>query len=444
MQTTLSIDTVRSLTEKLRASLGQFSESYPGDGGARQPVHVVYGGANLFSSETPAKLGRLAVSAFDQYAPNDASFAATFGLSPDIASAVRSRVAAKLHNEPIEDLRIDFEDGYGVRSDLEEDGHAASNARETAAAMANDALPPFFGIRIKAFSPEAHQRAVRTLDIYLTTLLAATGGRLPDNFVVTLPKIVLPEQSAALADVLDEIESRLGIAAGTLKMELMIETTHSIVASDGRFTMPLMLAAARGRCRGAHFGAYDYTASCGITSANQDMLHQACDLARNMMQAAFAGRGVWLSDGATNVMPVGPHRGAGLTDEQIAENGEVVRRAWRLHFDHTRNSLANGFYQGWDLHPAQLVSRYAALYSFFLESLDDASARLSNFINKAARSTMVGDVFDDAATGQGLLLFFVRAVNCGALTESEATARTGLTLAELRSASFADIIASRR
>ncbi|MBP6001842.1 MAG: hypothetical protein KA746_00275 [Pyrinomonadaceae bacterium] len=442
MQTTLSIDTVQSLTEKLRASLEQFSASYPG--GARQPVHVVYGGANLFSSETPAKLGRLAVSAFDQYAPNDASFASIFGLTPEIASAVRTRVAAKLQNEPIEDLRIDFEDGYGVRSDDEEDGHAASTARETTLAMANDALPPFFGIRIKALSPEAHMRAIRTLDIYLTTLVAAAGGRLPDNFVVTLPKTVVPEQAAALADVFDELESRLGIAAGTLKLELMIETTHSIVASDGRFTMPLMLAAARGRCRGAHFGAYDYTASCGITSANQDMLHQACDLARNMMQAAFAGTGVWLSDGATNVMPVGPHRGAGLTDEQIAENGEVVRRAWRLHFDHTRNSLANGFYQGWDLHPAQLVSRYAAVYSFFLESLDDASARLSNFIDKAARSTMVGDVFDDAATGQGLLLFFVRAANCGALTESEATARTGLTLAELRSASFADIIASRR
>ena len=78
-----------------------------------------------------------------------------------------------------------------------------------------------------------------------------------------------------------------------------------------------------------------------------------------------------------------------------------------------------GFYQGWDLHPAQLPTRYAAVYAF-LESLDAASERLRNFVEKAAKATLVGDVFDDAATGQGLLNYFLRATNCGALTEEEA------------------------
>jgi malate synthase len=175
--------------------------------------------------------------------------------------------------------------------------------------MEDATLPPFIGIRIKTFSEELHGRSVRTLDIFLTTLIEAAGGKLPDNFTVTLPKIVAPEQVAALADIFDEIEPRLGLPAGTLKMEMMIETTQSIIGADGTFTIPRLLDAARGLCTGAHFGTYDYTASCEITAAYQDMLHPACDFARNVMQVALGGTGVWLSDGATNIKPVAPHRG---------------------------------------------------------------------------------------------------------------------------------------
>ena len=167
-----------------------------------------------------------------------------------------------------------------------------------------------------------------------------------------------------------------------------------------------------------------------------------------MMQVAFAGTGIWLSDGATNIMPVAPHRfveGADpLTPEQIDENRDVVHRAWKLHYDHIQHSLTTGFYQGWDLHPAQLPTRYAAVYSFFLQSLDAASQRLKNFVEKAAKATLVGDVFDDAATGQGLLNYFLRAINCGAITEEEALELSGLTLQELRSASFVKILKNRQ
>jgi len=244
----------------------------------------------------------------------------------------------------------------------------------------------------------------------------------------------------ALVALLKQLEKQTSLAEGSLKFEMMIETTQSIINHRGQLNLPLLLAAGDGRCVAAHFGTYDYTAGCSITAAHQHMLHAACDFAKHMMQVSFAGTGVWLSDGATNIMPVATHRGESLTKKQIDENREVVHRAWKLHYDHIQHSLVNAFYQGWDLHPAQLPTRYAAVYAFFLESLDAASERLKNFVEKAAKATLVGDVFDDAATGQGLLNYFLRAINCGAITEAEAVERSGLTLPELRSASFVKIL----
>jgi len=252
------------------------------------------------------------------------------------------------------------------------------------------------------------------------------------------------QQVSALTSLLDTLESRLLLPEGALKVELMVETPQSIVSPTGEFALPNLVSAAAGRCVAAHFGAYDYTASLDITSEYQDMLAQTCDFARNLMQVSLSATGIRLSDGATNVMPVPPHRGRELTPEQKQENLDAVHSAWRLHYDHCRHSLANGFYQGWDLHPAQLVSRYAAIYSFFLEGLPAASERLRNFIDKAARATLVGDVFDDAATGQGLLNYFVRAVSCGAITDAEALAHSGLSVDELRSGSFKRILDHRR
>jgi len=308
-------------------------------------------------------------------------------------------------------------------------------------------LPPFIGIRIKPFNEELRARSIRTLDIFVSTLVEQSNGKLPPNFFITLPKITTAEQVTALADIFDLLEQQLGLAGGSLKMEMMIETTQSIINSEGRINLPLFLQAARGRCTAAHFGTYDYTASCGITAAHQHMLHPACDFAKNMMQVSFAGTGIWLSDGATNIMPVAPHRAADdstLTQDQIEENRAVIHRAWKLHYDHIQHSLVGGFYQGWDLHPAQLPTRYAAVYAFFLEGLDAASDRLRNFVEKAAKATLVGDVFDDAATGQGLLNYFLRAINCGALTEEEAVRLSGLTHDELLSGSFVKILRGRQ
>jgi hypothetical protein len=480
MKRTLPPESLQDIAAQLAKAHEAFQSRYPGATGARQPVHTVYGGAHLFRVNTARRLGETALRSLDEFAPDFISFAKAISLpgakqlpdSPDaiaqlakstesnpqaarkenppawFAHTIYRRVREKLQREPVEDFRIDFEDGYGNRPDEEEDAHAASTAGEVASGMISGELPPFIGIRVKPFTEELRDRSIRTLDIFLTELAAKTNGKLPENLFITLPKVTLPEEVSALADICSRLEFALQLDPGALRFELMIETTQSIFNERGEVNLIPLVAAGRGRCVAAHFGTYDYTAGRNITAAYQHMTHLACDFAREVMQVALAGTGVWLADGATNILPVPPHRsgkdGSPLTPRQLAENRAAVHQAWKLHFQHIRHSLVNGYYQGWDLHPAQLATRYAAVYSFFLEGLDAASERLRNFISKAAQATLIGEVFDDAATGQGLLNYFLRAINCGAVTPEEAQSLTGLTLAELRAASFVKILENRR
>ena len=374
-----------------------------------QPIHTVYGGAHLFKSTTCEKLGTLAERAFAEYAPDAATLAQVFGIPETLAATVHARIAEKLRRgHVVEDFRIDFEDGFGYRPDDEEDSAADNAAREVTAAVRAKSLPGLFGIRVKSFHSDATKaRALRTLDRFLSR------ATLPENFVVTLPKITAPEQVSELVRALQPYPQ--------VRIEIMIETPGSI------FMLPQLLEAAQGKCLAAHFGAYDYTASLGITAANQDLHHPACEFARSMMLASLAGTGVWLVDGATNLIPIPP----------------AVHRAWKLHYDNIRHSLYNGFYQGWDLHPAQIPARLIAVHTFFLEGLAEASARLRNFMDQAAQATRVGAVFDDAATGRGLLNYFERAVHCGAVAENDIPGLTGVTVEEL-SSSFDRILAARR
>jgi len=371
----------------------------------------------LFKSGTAAKLGAHALKTLQSHAPDAASLGVT--------DEVYRRVIEKLHREPVEDFRIDFEDGYGHRSRAEEDSHAVQAARE----LARGSGTPFIGIRIKPFTEALRERSMRTLEIFTTALLSGTGGRLPGGFVVTLPKVTIPEQVWALAELLKGLELEHDLAGGAIKMELMIETTQSIIDKHGRFAIPALLDASDGRCRSLHFGVYDYTAECNIVAEHQSMGHPACDFARHVMQVCTAARGVAISDGATNILPAG-------------SDPDAIRRAIKLHFHDVQRSLRSGIYQGWDLHPAQLPTRYAAVFAFFLDGLPEATARLRNFVDKAAQATLDGNVFDDAATGQGLLNFFLRGYNCAALTEQEALS-SGLTLEELRGKSFLKILTNR-
>jgi citrate lyase beta subunit len=452
----------------------KFQETYPGDKPDRQPVHTVYGGANLFNAETCLKIGEIALKSLQTYAPNFVELAKVLklegyhylphsekdiktltekldSLSEDerkkekawLAYSVYNKTVKKLQAEAVEDFRIDFEDGFGNRPDDEEDATAVNAANEVAIGMQNNTLSPFIGIRIKPFTEDLKYRGVRTLDIFLSTLLAKTGGKLPENFVVMLPKVTIPEQMTAIVRLFEILEKENDLEPGTLRMETMVEATQIIMDDEGRNPLMRIIKASEGRCIAAHFGTYDYTASAGITAKYQTMAHPVCDFAHHMTKVALGGTGIFLSDGATNIMPVAPHRGENLTFEEEKENRESVHNAWQIGFNHTMHSLINGLYQGWDLNPAQLPMRYAATYNFFLSSYEDAVYRLKTFVERAAISTLTKDVFDDAATGQGLLNFFLKAMNCGAITEEEALA-TGLTLEEIRSRSFYRILEGRR
>ncbi|CAN5613031.1 aldolase/citrate lyase family protein [soil metagenome] len=447
-RTSLSPNETQKITGALQEANQAFMRRYPGESNRRQAVHTVYGGAHLFQADSAHKIGAVALRSLKEYAPDATTLARALGVAhPDeLSQLVYDRIVEKLRREPVEDFRLDFEDGYGNRPDAEENGHAASSAAEVARGFKEGSLPPFIGIRIKPLNEDLRARSMRTLDIFITALTKATDGKLPPNFVITVPKLQLPEQVAAAVRLFAAVEQKTGLTNGALRLEPMIETPQAIINQRGEIALQSLVEAAEGRCGSVHFGVYDYTASCGITAAYQTMGHPSCDFARQMMLVSLAGTGVHLSDGATNILPVGPQRaseGESLTASEERENRDAVHAAWRLGFNDNMHSLRTGFYQGWDLHPAQLVTRYAAVFTFFLEGLTSASNRLKTFVEKAALASLFGDVFDDAATGQGLLNFFLRGIACGAITEAEALA-TGLALEEIRSRSFLKILQGRR
>ena len=408
----------------LKTANDKLARLYPGDAIGRQPVHTFIAGGDTFTRDSARQAGEEAIRLLDKFAPRAQVFGEIVGLPADsiLVETVSARMLKKLESEPIEDFRIDFEDGYGTRSDADEDAHAKAAALEVAAGMKAGTLPPFIGIRIKPMSREMHARGLRTLDVFVTTLVKA-AKRLPANFAVTLTKVMTPAHVKIVAQRCAALERKLKLERNAIRFELMIETPQSIFAPDGSVALLPLVAAGGGRVRGAHFGVYDYTALCGITAAHQHPRHLACDFARETMRVALAQTGVTIADGSSNLLPIAPH----------------VQAAWKRHFDDVTHSLVNGFYQGWDLHPGHLPTRYAAVYAFYLSALPAATMRLKNFFTKAEKA---GAAFDDAATGQALVNFFNRALSSGAITPEEAM-ETGLTEAEFRSASFRSILNSR-
>lgn len=410
-----------------------------------QPAHSVYGGAHRFQPATMRRLGELALAALDRYAPEPGQLAQLFGWPdlPGFAPTVVARVRDKLTSQPVEDYRIDFEDGYGPHSDAEEDEEARRVAEALASAQNAGALPPLIGLRLKPFDDTQRSRSVRTLDLVLDTVLRLPGASLPRPFLITLPKVTTLAQVEDGVRVLEAREARFGLATGSLQLELMVETPQLIIDAGGHCPLPSIADTAGDRLFAAHFGAYDFCAALGIAASEQRLGHPACDVARSTMLIALAGRAVYLSDGATNVLPVPLHSGQTRSPTQEVANRANVHRGWRQHYLDVRHALSMGFYQGWDLHPAQLVSRFAAVFSFFLAGRADASARLTNFFASAARATQSGGAFDDTATAHGLLAFFRRALQSGAVGIEDVTRDTGLTADELAMPSVAAILAAR-
>jgi hypothetical protein len=435
---------LRDVTAALREANLAFARRYPGETGAPHPVHTLIEGAQHFTYDVAARRGAQALQTLEMYAPDAALLGRALGIPahPELES-IHDRVRNKLATQPIEDYRIDFEDGFGVRSDADEDAQVARVADEIARGTREQTLPPWIGIRIKPLTEELRERSIRTLEGLITKLVDANA--LPERWTLTVPKVTVIEQVDYIVAVLAALERSLGLADRTLRFEIMVEVPQVILDLTGKSLLPKMLDASDGRLTAIDFGTYDYTAGCGITAAHQRLRHPACDFAKQMLQVAFAGTGVRIADGSTSLLPVPIHRGdsSSLTDHQRAENAAAVHAGWMVHFADARHSLAGGFYQGWDLHAAQLVSRHAAVSSFYLEGVELAGARLRTFLDKAANASLVGGMMDEPATGQGLLGFFLRAVGAGAITADEAANLTGLSADDLRDASIIKIMRRR-
>lgn len=357
---------------------------YPGPGTRAQPVHTVYVPADQVTPDTPAAWGADALALLDAH---PALFADLDG--PAVLPGVRDRLATA----PVQDLRIDFEDGYGFRDDAEEDAAAAAAGRILRGWSGVPGQPVSVGVRTKGLAAGERRRALRTLDL----VLDAAGG-VPDGFVFTVPKIRSAEQVPPLVAICEGLESGFGLPGHTLRFELQIESPQAIVAPDGGTPISRMLEYADQRCAALHFGTYDYTAACGIAATDQALDHPAADHAKAVMQVAAAQTGVWICDGSTQIVPV----------------GDEVEAAVRNHHRLVERALRRGYYQGWDMHPGHLVTRWLATYGFFRRAVEVAGPRLTAYLARRA-----GGVVDEPATAEALARTVLRALDCGACAPGE-------------------------
>jgi hypothetical protein len=394
-----------ALDDRLRLADAELAARFPGVRPVRQPVHTVYVPADRYDTELATRWRAEALAALDEHGGGADGVAASFGLPPELGPDLYARVRAKLEREAIEDLRIDFEDGYGARPDDEEDAAVDAAAAALLSAVAAGTATAFNGIRFKSFEAPTRTRGLRTFARFVAAV--ARDGRLPEGFVVTFPKVTSVDQVEAMVVACEQVEQGVGLADGAIRFEIQVETPQAICGPDGTALVARMVHASGGRCTSLHYGTYDYSASCGIAAAYQSMEHPAADHAKAVMQVAAAGTGVHLSDGSTNVLPVGDH--------------DAVVAAWRLHGRLVRRSLERGYYQGWDLHPAQLPSRFLATYAFYREGLEAACRRLKNYVGQVDSGVM-----DEPATARALSDFVVRALDCGATDEQEVHGLTGL------------------
>lgn len=406
---TLSAEIHDDLDQRLADTDAFLEQTYPGEDGRRQPVHTVYVSGDVYTPELPAQWGERALAAAEAHGGLE-KLCRTVGLSAELAAEVAPRVADKLANEPIEDLRLDFEDAYGNQGDEAEDAAVVACAKTLAEALQAGVAPAYVGTRFKCFEAATRDRGIATFDLFLTTLL--NNGGLPDGLVLTFPKVSTVSQVEAMVELAERFEEAAGLEPGRLGFEIQIETPQIILGADGTIGVAQALHAGQGRVTSLHYGTYDYSASMQIAAEYQSMEHPVADQAKAIMQLAIAGTGVHMSDGSTNVLPLGD------PEQQTA--------AWQLHTRLVLRSLRGGIYQGWDLHPHQLPTRYIANYAFYREGFGRAALRLRNYITKTG-----SEILDEPATARALARYISRGYTCGALDDSEITEKTSLTPAQV-------------
>ncbi len=381
------------------------STAYPGPAARRQPVHTVYVPADVPELEGVAPAwGRQALDLVDAHG-GLGRLCRDLGLEEGLVRQVAPRVARKLAQAPVEDLRVDFEDGYHHVDDESHDAHVVRAVRARRADEQAGVATDFWGIRFPCFEADTRARGLRTLDLLVGELVA--GGGLPDGLRLTFPKVSTAAQVEALVMALEALEDAHALPAGRLGFEIQVEVPQLVLGADGVVELARAVRAGGHRVTGLHYGTYDYSAGMQVAAAHQAMDHPVADQAKAVMQLVAAGTPVELSDGSTNVTPTGD---------------EAQRAAaWALHHRLVARSLAQGVFQGWDMHPGHLVTRYVATYAFFRSGLDQAGDRLGAYVRQAA-----GDVMDEPATVRALARYLQRGLACGALDAEEVLGRTGL------------------
>lgn len=430
----MSAATARELASSLAAAASEALSAddrgrtrlWPGPVTWRQPVHTVYVPADRFHARLAREWGDEGLATWRAHCGGasgvaDLLRAAGFDGATEIEGRdIADRVEAKLAQEPIEDLRIDFEDGFTQRGVAPEDrwDHEDATLAAVLGALAADGRPaPFWGIRFGSFDPATRDRGIHTLTRFLLGLHEAGLTVAARELRLTFPKVTSEEQVRELVHVLGAIEATAaprGVPADRIRhgFEIQVETPQSILAADGTSPLPAMITAGDGRVLSLHYGTYDYSAFLGVAAADQAMDHPVADHAKDVMQAAVAGRGVEMSDGSTNRLPLG--------------DADAIREAWALHARLVGRHLTRGIWQGWDLHANQLPTRFAATYAWFRRRTPDALERLDRYL--AGRD---GAVADEPATAKAMAGFLGRAVDCGAVTAEELDAATGLDRAQL-------------
>lgn len=370
---------------RLRSVDSELAQRYPGDR-AGQPIHTVYVSAADATPELPKEWGANAIELAGKHSDV---------LTELVSEEALTRTLNALRWRPVQDLRLDFEDGYGTRGDEVEDRDAL-HAGAVLAALPAEVVSR--GIRMKGLTTLEWERAVRTLE---KVLEGASG--VPDGFVFTIPKIRSADQAEAAVLLCQAIESAHGLPEGALKFELQIESPQAVIAADGTATVAQAIHRSAGRCTGLHYGTYDYSAACGIAPQFQSLEHPVADHAKAVMQAAAAQTGVWVCDGSTQVLPIG-------TDAE-------VRTALARHYRLVTRSLERGYYQGWDMGAGHLATRWLATFAFYRTALGVAAPRIGRYLDRQG-----GAVVDEPATAQALATVVLRGLDCGAFGPDEVTA----------------------
>ncbi|MEU0544329.1 aldolase/citrate lyase family protein [Nocardia sp. NPDC005978] len=376
-----------NLEGRIRALDSELAQRYPGDRSG-QPIHTAYVSAAEADAGLPGQWGAAAI----ELAAGHGELLTELGGAQALA-----RTRTMLGARPIQDLRLDFEDGYGTRADEVEDRDAV-RAGAVLAALPEQVRSR--GIRTKGLTPAEWGRSVRTLE----KVLEGAGG-VPPGFVFTLPKIRAAEQAEAAVLLCQAMESAHGLPERSLRFELQIESPQAVIAADGTATVARAIALSAGRCTGLHYGTYDYSAACGIAPQFQSLEHPVADHAKAVMQAAAAQTGVWVCDGSTQVLPIG-------SDVQ-------VREALARHYRLVTRSLERGYYQGWDMGAGHLVTRWLATIAFYRSALEVAAPRIGRYLERSG-----GAVVDEPATAQALATVVLRGLDCGAIEADEVTALT--------------------